>query len=118
MLSGVETQDDCVESSMSKLQFSNLLSVLLVVALATTSHAKSQQGIAVRQVKASFKGKILTLRHIYSDDSLIFDDQFKLVKGGTPGRWTLDGLVLIQKVSLKGRKYVIEGKRIHQKYDP
>jgi TonB family protein len=118
MLSGFDTQDDGLGSSMSKLPFSSLLSLLLSVALATTLHAKSQEDIAVKQVKASLKGKVLTLRHIYSDDSLIFDDQFKLVKGGTPGRWTLDGLVKIQKVSLKGRKYVIEGKRIHQKYDP
>jgi hypothetical protein len=102
---------------MSSPKFSSLLPSILVLAWSVALAAKSNEEIAVKQVKAQLKGKIVTLRHIYSGNTLIFDDQFKLVKGGTPGQWTLDGMVEVRKVNLKGRKYVIEGSRILQKYD-
>ncbi len=95
-----------------------LLSLAILLIFIAPASGESQEMQETKQAEIQLKGKVVTFRHISSGDSLVFDDQFKLVKGGKPGRWTLDGLLEIRKVSLKGKNYVLEGNRIHLIYEP
>jgi TonB family protein len=69
------------------------------------------------QLRAAYAGKIVTLRHFYSDTHLEFAPDGALKGASTVGPWTLDGQLLVNDVQLHEGKLRVQGRRLHLYYD-
>ena len=85
------------------------ISILLLCLLANIASASTQE--AENALKA-FEGKVLILRHPLRDDSLRYDAEGKVLKGGPEQSWTTNGVLLIDRIELTPEKISIAGRRI------
>ena len=69
------------------------------------------------QLRAAYAGKIVTLRHFYSDAHLEFAADGALKGTSTVGPWTLDGQLLVNEIQLHEGKLRVQGRRLHLSYD-
>ena len=69
------------------------------------------------QLRAAYAGKIVTLRHFYSDTHLEFAGDGALKGTSTVGPWTLDGQLLVNDVQVHEGKLRVQGRRLHLYYD-
>src|SRR5271165_7623224 len=61
---------------------------------------------------------IVVLRNFYTDDSLTFDSDGKLISGGTPGFGPTDGRLYIEHTELAGGRLNLLGERPTFFWDP
>lgn len=74
-----------------------LLPVLLLVSLSENAFAAKNQSIQ-HVLNARYRGHVLTQRHFFAGQHLVYDIDGKLLNPGTIGSWTLDGLIEVQSV--------------------
>ncbi len=70
-----------------------------------------------RNMQSTYGGQVLTLRHFYNDNALRFNADGSLARIGTPGPWTLYGLVKVATVKLTEKHLKFRGKRIYVSYN-
>lgn len=63
-------------------------------------------------VSTQFQGKMLILLHPLAKESLRFNADGTLIKGGSPGPWTVYGAIRVNKVQLSPDKLRVQGQRI------
>jgi len=77
--------------------------------LANIASASTQEA---ENALKEFEGKVLILRHPLRDDSLRYDAEGKILKGGSEQSWTTNGALLIDRIELMPEKISIAGRRI------
>jgi TonB family protein len=85
------------------------ISILLLCMLANIASASAQEA---ENALKEFEGKVLILRHPLRDDSLRYDAEGKVLKGGPEESWTTNGGLLIDRIELAPEKISIAGRRI------
>jgi TonB family protein len=85
------------------------ISILLLCLLANIASASTREA---ENALKEFEGKVLILRHPLRDDSLRYDAEGKVLKGGPEESWTTHGALLIDRVELTPEKINIAGRRI------
>jgi TonB family protein len=85
------------------------ISILLLCMLANIASASTQEA---ENALKEFEGKVLILRHPLRDDSLRYDAEGKVLKGGPEESWTTNGALLIDHIELTPEKITIAGRRI------
>jgi TonB family protein len=85
------------------------ISILLLCLLANIASASTQEA---ENALKEFAGKVLVLRHPLRDDSLRYDAEGKVLKGGPEESWTTHGVLLIDRIELTPEKISIAGRRI------
>jgi TonB family protein len=70
-----------------------------------------------KQLKSDYAGKTLMLRHFYGGEHLRFHPDGTLQGNASVGPWTLDALILAEKVHLRGGLLVIKGRRIYLSFN-
>ena len=96
-----------------------LTSLLVVLAYAVSMSsvlAESRKEIEHR-LKDQYEGSVLTLRKPYSGKRLKFTWDGNLVSSGSPGSWTVCGLVEVRSLSLKRDRLEVRGVRRIATYD-
>lgn len=63
------------------------------------------------------KGHILVLRNFNTGDSLTYGDDGRLLRGGRPGTWTLDGHIRVKDIALRQDTLEVEGVRVLPAFD-
>ncbi len=89
----------------------SLLSLLMAAPLACAGDDLEDQ------VKSSYLDKVVTLRHSYKADHLVFQLDGALVGVAELGPWTVDGQISVKSIELKGRALHIRGRRICLVFD-
>jgi TonB family protein len=84
-------------------------SILLLCMLANIASASAQEA---ENALKEFEGKVLIFRHPLRDDSLRYDAEGKVLKGGPEESWTTNGGLLIDRIELTPEKISIAGRRI------
>lgn len=69
------------------------------------------------QLKADYQGKVLTLRHFYKGNHLVFRGDGSLSGFAEVGPWTVDGQIFVQTIEVRGRELQIRGRRICLVFD-
>jgi len=69
------------------------------------------------QLKADYQDKVLTLRHFYAGDHLVFQSDGSLSGPAEVGPWTVDAEVSVESVKLRGRVLQIRGRRVCLVFD-
>lgn len=77
----------------------------------TAQPIQPTQAQTPEQIAASLEKHTVVLRNFYTDASLTFDAQGKLVSAGTPGFGATDGRIYIEKSEIKNTAIVISGVR-------
>jgi TonB family protein len=85
------------------------ISILLLCLLANIASASTREA---ENALKEFEAKVLILRHPLRDDSLRYDAEGKVLKGGPEESWTTHGALLIDRVELTPEKINIAGRRI------
>jgi TonB family protein len=85
------------------------ISILLLCLLANIASASTQEA---ENALKGFEGKVLIFRHPLRDDSLRYDAEGKVLKGGPEESWTTNGGLLIDRIELTPEKITIAGRRI------
>jgi TonB family protein len=85
------------------------ISILLLCILGNIASASTQEA---ENALKEFEGKVLILRHPLRDDSLRYDSEGKVLKGGPEESWTRNGALLIDRIELTSEKISIAGRRI------
>lgn len=85
------------------------ISILLLCMLANIASASTQEA---ENALKEFEGKVLIFRHPLHDDSLRYDAEGKVLKGGHEESWTTNGVLLIDRIELTPEKISIAGRRI------
>jgi TonB family protein len=85
------------------------ISILLLCLLANIASASTREA---ENALKEFEGEVLILRHPLRDDSLRYDAEGKVLKGGPEESWTTHGALLIDRVELTPEKINIAGRRI------
>ncbi len=85
------------------------ISILLLCMLANIASASAQEA---ENALKEFEGKVLIFRHPLHDDSLRYDAEGKVLKGGPEESWTTNGGLLIDRIELTPEKISIAGRRI------
>lgn len=88
-----------------------LLVLLFIVGLSSALLASSVDDLK-NTVNTQFQGKMLILLHPLGKESLRFNADGTLLKGGSPGPWTLYGAIRVDKVQLGPDKLRVQGQRI------
>ena len=83
--------------------------ILLLCVLANIASASAQEA---ENALKEFEGKVLIFRHPLRDDSLRYDSEGKVLKGGPEESWTTNGGLLIDRIELTPEKISITGRRI------
>jgi TonB family protein len=83
--------------------------ILLLCLLANIASASAQEA---ENALKEFEGKVLIFRHPLHDDSLRYDAEGKVLKGGPEESWTTNGGLLIDRIELTPEKISIAGRRI------
>jgi TonB family protein len=90
--------------------------VLMLLALASRSAWADNRKLET-QLKADYKGKVLTLRHFYHGDHLKFHSDGSLAADAADGPWTVDGQIAVEQIQLHGGLLEIKGRRIYVIFD-
>jgi TonB family protein len=69
------------------------------------------------QLKADYLDKVLTLRHFYERDKLVFQSDGSLVGSAPVGPWTVDGQILVERIELHRHTLRIRGRRVCVVFD-
>lgn len=69
------------------------------------------------RAEQEYAGKVLTLRNFYSGAHLSYDADGRLLKGGSPGPWTIDAWVEIEHLKLHSTKLEVDGLRSYVVYN-
>ncbi|MGB9120286.1 MAG: energy transducer TonB [Candidatus Angelobacter sp.] len=85
------------------------ISILLLCMLANIAFASTQEA---ENALKEFEGKVLIFRHPLRDDSLRYDAEGKVLKGGPEESWTTNGGLLIDRIEVTPEKISIAGRRI------
>ena len=85
------------------------ISILLLCLLSNIVSASTQEA---ENALKEFEGKVLILRHPLRDDSLRYDAEGNVLKGGPGESWTTNGGLLIDRIELTPEKISIAGRRI------
>src|SRR5947209_14510805 len=85
------------------------ISILLLCMLANIASASTQDA---ENALKEFEGKVLIFRHPLRDNSLRYDSEGKVLKGGPEESWTTNGRLLIDRIELTPEKISIAGRRI------
>lgn len=89
------------------------VSLLLVLGIVISSPLLALPGDDLKNaINDQLKDKMLILLHPMGGDSLHFEMDGKLIKGGSPGPWTIYGAIRVDKVQLKSDQLRLYGKRI------
>lgn len=89
------------------------VSLLLILATVISSPLLALPGDDLKNaINDQLKDKMLILLHPLGGDSLHFDMDGKLIKGGSPGPWTIYGAIHVEKVQLKPDQLRLYGQRI------
>ena len=70
-----------------------------------------------QQLKRTYKDKVLTIRGFYADETLVYDGDGNLVKGGKPGPWTLMGRIEVRDIKISTDTLRIFANRVWLRYD-
>jgi TonB family protein len=85
------------------------ISFLLLCLLSNIASASTQEA---EKAFKEFEGKVLILRHPLRDDSLRYDAEGKVLKGGPEESWTTNGGILIDRIEVAPDKISVAGRRI------
>jgi TonB family protein len=86
--------------------------VLLFVSVLLAMLSSPPQAWADGDLKSDYQGKVLTLRHFYEGDHLVFSADGTLAGRAAVGPWTVDGQIFVQTIEVKGRVLRIRGRRV------
>ncbi len=92
------------------------LLVLATYLVGASVQADERAGIE-RRLKATYEGKIVTLRNFYRGKRLHYNINGDLLKGGKPGPWTLYGRIEVSKITLHPDQLEVRGNRLFLIYD-
>lgn len=92
--------------------FSLLAAAILFVYILPTAGLTTEA-----ELKQAFEGKIFLLRNFYRGKKLTYNVTGE-VENGTPGIWTIDGHIKVNRVRVRGEKALIEGERLTSVEDP
>lgn len=70
-----------------------------------------------QRLRTDYLDKVLTLRHSYSGDKLVFESDGSLAGSAPLGPWTVDGQISVQSIDLHGHTLHIHGRRVCVLYD-
>jgi TonB family protein len=90
--------------------------LLALVVTGLPADAADRAGLDQR-LKAEYRGRILILRHFYTDEDLKYDKRGELLVGGPAGPWTLWGKVRISDTKVTGDSILLKGERLLLVYD-
>jgi TonB family protein len=85
------------------------ISILLLCLLSNIASASTQEA---ENALKEFEGKVLILLHPLRDNSLRYDAEGKVLKGGPEKSWTTNGVLLVDRIELTPEKISIAGRRI------
>jgi TonB family protein len=88
-------------------------SAVLLLGLPILAHASATDD----NLQQQYLGKVLTLRQFYAGEKLRFDAAGRLAGSGTPGAWTTDSQLRVEKISLRDGVVHIRGRRLFLFYD-
>jgi TonB family protein len=95
-----------------------ILAALLCASMAgALGWGRDERKQVARALEKEFRTQTLVLRNYYTGDRLVYDTSGRLVEGGTPGTWTLDGHVQIKRFELNADSLEVEGDRVYMGYD-
>ncbi len=100
---------------MFRRQISFLVATALFAGLIsslTASNAAAASEIG-RRLNDQYKGKTLILRGFYTGDYLKYDASGRAIDPGSPGDWTVSGIVNIESLKLKSHELIINARRLH-----
>jgi TonB family protein len=94
--------------------------ILILAGIATSPGAGPPVRLQEQEtaLQARLAGKIMTLRHFYSDPAMTFTPDGLLAGAATEGAWTLHGLVEIERVRLHQDRLSLRGQRLYLAYNP
>jgi TonB family protein len=92
-----------------------LAATLLAIAL-QMPQAWARDGVE-EQLKSDYLDKILTLRHFYEGNHLVFQSDGSLTGLAAVGPWTVDGQISVKKIQLRDRILRIRGRRVCLVFD-
>lgn len=72
---------------------------------------------AEQQFRSDYQDKVLTFRHFYKGDRLIFQSDGTLVGPGEIGPWTTSGQISVKSIKLRGRDLEIRARRVFLVFD-
>ena len=96
---------------------SQILLLLCFLPASFTPALWGQSQTGEEQLRAAYAGKIVTLRHFYSDAHLEFAADGALKGTSAVGPWTLNGQLLINEIQIHEGKLKIQGRRVQLYYD-
>jgi TonB family protein len=96
---------------MKRVRPALALAFVLFAMLSAGPRACAGEDVA-NQLKSEFQGKVLTLRHFYEGNHLVFRRDGSLAGRAEIGPWTVDGQILVQTIEAKGRAVRIRGRRV------
>ena len=82
---------------------------LLSILLAPPASASDDVG---DRLKSTYVEKVLTLRHFYKGDHLVFQPDGALIGVADIGPWTLDGQIFVKNIELREHALHILGRRV------
>jgi TonB family protein len=88
----------------------------IIVALASPRPLRADLEGLQQQLNSAYDGHDLVLRGFVKGAQLRYDHDGKLEGGGSPGDWTVDGIVRVDKMSFRRDKLEITGQRMLQVY--
>jgi|SRR5579863_1296279 len=95
---------------------SALLFCLILPAVLYVPRASASDDLEA-QLKSDYLGKVLTLRHFYTGDRLVFRTDGSLAGSAPVGPWTVDGQISVQSIDLRGQTLRIGGRRVCVVFD-
>lgn len=101
------------------LAFRKLRSCPLIALCLLCSPAFAQERTAhelENELRATFEGRVLTLRHFFERTTLKFNSSGELLNPGKPGAWTLYGLLEVTKVRARKNHVEFSGTRVFAGY--
>ena len=124
----MEIQEICIKMDARKWRalkpvspicrvFPAILLFLFALCVPTLNAQADSDKDIQKQLEAKFRKSTLTIRHFYSGNSLKYDSEGLLVKGGKPGPWTLNAYFEPEKIRLSKKFVTLSGKRIWWSYN-
>jgi TonB family protein len=101
---------------MKSLKIATLRGLALVVTLFCPFSALAGDDVE-EQLKTEYVGKVLTLRHFYKGDHLVFQSDGSLIGLAEVGPWTVDSQIEVKKITVRDRGLQIRGRRVFLVFD-
>lgn len=93
-----------------------LFAPLLLCILTAAPFASASDDVE-GQLKSDYLDKVLTLRHFYKGDHLVFQSDGTLIGVAEVGPWTVDGQIAVTDIRVRDHALKIRGRRVFLVFD-